>query len=98
MGLHFRKSVKVAPGVRVNFSKKGVGMSVGAKGVRYSVGPSGRRKKSGVLGVVAFWLFIGWWWYIVRFCLYDFPKFLIKKLVQLVKYLFRQYKARRAGS
>lgn len=43
MGLRFRKSVKIAPGVRVNFSKKGVGMSVGTKGARYSVHSSGRR-------------------------------------------------------
>jgi tetratricopeptide (TPR) repeat protein len=40
--LRFRKSIKVAPGVRVNLSKSGVGMSVGTKGVRVGVGPRGR--------------------------------------------------------
>ena len=43
MGLNFRKSFKVAPGVRVNVGKRGVGMSVGGKGLRYSVHSSGRR-------------------------------------------------------
>lgn len=43
MGLRYRKSFKIAPGVRVNLSKKGVGMSVGTKGARYSVSSTGRR-------------------------------------------------------
>lgn len=43
MGLRFRKSFKVAPGVRVNVSKSGVGMSFGGRGLRYSVHSSGRR-------------------------------------------------------
>lgn len=33
MGLRFRKSVKIAPGVRLNISKKSVGISAGVKGV-----------------------------------------------------------------
>ena len=43
MGFRMRKSIKVAPGVRVNVSKRGVGASVGGKGGRYSVHSSGRR-------------------------------------------------------
>jgi hypothetical protein len=35
MGFRMRKSMKVAPGVRLNVSKRGVGASVGAGGVRY---------------------------------------------------------------
>lgn len=31
MGIRFKKSVKIAPGVRVNIGKKSVGMSVGGK-------------------------------------------------------------------
>ena len=31
MGLRFRKSIKIAPGVKLNFSKKSVGVSVGGK-------------------------------------------------------------------
>ena len=43
MGLRFRKSFKIAPGVRMNFGKTGVGLSVGGNGLRYSVHSSGRR-------------------------------------------------------
>ncbi|HZQ64549.1 MAG TPA: DUF4236 domain-containing protein [Gaiellaceae bacterium] len=53
-GFRMRKSIKVAPGVRLNVSKRGVGASVGAGGVRYSVHSSGRRTvsaRSGVPGV-----------------------------------------------
>lgn len=31
MGFRFRKSIKIAPGVKLNFGKKSVGMSVGGK-------------------------------------------------------------------
>ncbi|MBZ5752605.1 DUF4236 domain-containing protein [Metabacillus rhizolycopersici] len=44
MGLNFRKSFKVAPGVRVNVSKSGVGASFGGKGLRYSVNSRGQRR------------------------------------------------------
>ena len=42
----FRKSIKVGPGVRMNVSKRGVGMSAGTRGARYSVHSSGRRTTS----------------------------------------------------
>lgn len=41
MGLRFRKSVKIAPGVRLNISKKSVGISAGVKGYRKSINSSG---------------------------------------------------------
>jgi Protein of unknown function (DUF4236) len=44
MGLRFRKSFKVAPGVRLSVGKKGVGASFGGKGLRYSVHSSGKRR------------------------------------------------------
>jgi tetratricopeptide (TPR) repeat protein len=47
-----RKSIKVAPGVRLNVSKSGVGASVGSRGARYSVHSSGRRTVSAGGGVV----------------------------------------------
>ena len=31
MGLRFRKSIKIAPGVKINIGKKSVGMSIGGK-------------------------------------------------------------------
>lgn len=43
MGFRFRKSFKVAPGVRLNVSKKSSSISVGGKGFRTSVSTTGRR-------------------------------------------------------
>ena len=31
MGFRFRKSVKIAPGVKINFGKKSMGLSIGGK-------------------------------------------------------------------
>ncbi|MGO5027597.1 DUF4236 domain-containing protein [Candidatus Agathobaculum pullicola] len=46
MGFRFRKSFKIAPGVRVNLGKKSIGISAGVKGARVSVNSSGRVTKS----------------------------------------------------
>lgn len=43
MGLRFRKSFKVAPGVRVNVGKKSVGVSVGGRSGHISVNSNGRK-------------------------------------------------------
>ena len=43
MGIRFRKSVKVAPGVRLNIGKKSASVSVGGKGFHTSVSTTGRR-------------------------------------------------------
>ena len=43
MGLNFRRSMKILPGVRLNFSKNGTGVSFGTRGARYSISPTGRR-------------------------------------------------------
>jgi len=37
MGFGFRKSFKIAPGIRLNVGSKSVGLSAGVKGLRYSV-------------------------------------------------------------
>ena len=42
----FRRSVKIAPGLRLNINKKSVGMSAGVRGARYSINSSGRRTSS----------------------------------------------------
>jgi Protein of unknown function (DUF4236) len=42
----FRRSVKIAPGVRLNFNKRSVGISAGVRGARYSVNSDGRRNRS----------------------------------------------------
>ena len=49
MAMRFRRSVKVAPGVKVNLSKKNVGVTVGTEGAHYSVNTSG--KKTTTVGV-----------------------------------------------
>lgn len=46
MGVRFRKSAKIAPGVRVNFNKKSASVSVGGKGAHYTVSSTGRRTSS----------------------------------------------------
>lgn len=43
MGLRFRKSFKIAPGIRLNFGKKSSSISFGGKGARYTVSTTGKR-------------------------------------------------------
>lgn len=43
MGFRFRKSVKIAPGVKLNFGKKSTSVSFGGKGARYTVSSTGRK-------------------------------------------------------
>jgi Protein of unknown function (DUF4236) len=50
-GVSDTQVIRVAPGVRLNVSRRGVGMSAGAGGVRYSVHSSGRRTVSARTGV-----------------------------------------------
>lgn len=42
MGMRFKKSKKIAPGIKLNVSNKSVGVSVGGKGVHHSVFPDRR--------------------------------------------------------
>ncbi len=51
MGFRLRKSIKIAPGVKLNVSKTGVGGSVGGRHGRYSAHSSGRRTVSASTGV-----------------------------------------------
>ena len=46
MGLRFRKSVKLAPGVKLNFNKKSTGITFGGKGVHYTINSKGRKTAS----------------------------------------------------
>ena len=46
MGMRFRKSFKIAPGVKLNLSKRGIGVSAGVKGARVSLNSKGRVTKS----------------------------------------------------
>lgn len=46
MGFRFRKSFKIAPGVRLNVGKKSMSVSMGARGVRHSINTKGQRRTS----------------------------------------------------
>ena len=54
MGWSFRKSFRIAPGVRINLSKRGASVSGGPKGAKLSVNTRKERRVSvGRFG--AFW-------------------------------------------
>lgn len=46
MGLRFRKSIKVAPGVKLNLNKKSVGITAGVKGAHYTINSKGKKTAS----------------------------------------------------
>jgi hypothetical protein len=50
MGFRYRKSVKLGGGLRLNLSKRGIGISAGVKGLRFGIGPSGARITAGIPG------------------------------------------------
>lgn len=50
MGLRFHKSVKIGKGMKINFSKSGVGASFGIPGFSYSVGKKGSYINAGIPG------------------------------------------------
>ena len=50
MGLRFRKSVKLIPGVRLNVGLRSASLSVGGRGVTYNIGSKGSRLTLGIPG------------------------------------------------
>ena len=46
MGLRFRKSIKVAPGVKVNLNKKSTSITFGGKGVHKTISSTGKKTSS----------------------------------------------------
>ena len=50
MGLRFRKSIKLMPGVRLNFGLKSASISIGASGATYNVGSRSSRVTMGIPG------------------------------------------------
>ncbi|HJP89039.1 MAG TPA: DUF4236 domain-containing protein [Candidatus Limnocylindrales bacterium] len=46
MGVRFRRSIKIAPGIKLNVTKTGLGLTAGVRGAHYSVHSSGRRTVS----------------------------------------------------
>lgn len=49
MGLRFRKSLKIAPGIKLNLNKKSASVTFGGKGLHHTVSTSG--KKTSTVGV-----------------------------------------------
>jgi hypothetical protein len=50
MGFRFRRSIKIAPGLRLNLGLRGLSASFGTKGLTYTVGTSGERLTAGIPG------------------------------------------------
>ncbi len=50
MGLRFRRSVRIMPGVSLNISKSGLGISAGPRGMKFGVGPRGVHRSVGLPG------------------------------------------------
>lgn len=46
MGLRFRKSFKIAPGVKLNINKKSTSVTFGTRGAHYTINSNGKRTKS----------------------------------------------------
>lgn len=49
MGLRFRKSIKIAPGLKLNINKKSIGLSAGVRGAHVSVNSNGTKTVSASL-------------------------------------------------
>jgi hypothetical protein len=50
MGLRFRRSFRLIPGIRLNLGKSGVSTSIGRRGAWFTVGPKGARATVGIPG------------------------------------------------
>ena len=50
MGFRFRRSVKIAPGIRLNFGKKGISTTIGPRGAKMTFGKDGVRQTVGLPG------------------------------------------------
>ena len=55
MGLRFRRSVRVLPGVRLNVGLKSASVSFGRRGFHYTMGTQGRRVTAGIPGTGLSW-------------------------------------------
>jgi hypothetical protein len=50
MGFRFRRSVRLIPGLRLNFTHRGMSASFGAKGFRHTIGSRGHHTSLGIPG------------------------------------------------
>src|SRR6266404_7138769 len=50
MSFRFRRSIKILPGVRLNFGKRGISTSIGVRGAHITLGKTGTRTTIGLPG------------------------------------------------
>ena len=50
MGFRFRRSIRLAPGIRLNLSSRGVSATIGPRGASINVGPRGTYANVGIPG------------------------------------------------
>ena len=50
MGMRFRKSIKIMPGVKINFSKSGMSTTIGPRGASINIGKNGTYLNTGIPG------------------------------------------------
>lgn len=50
MGFRFRRSIKILPGIRLNFGKRGISTSIGVRGAHVTLGKTGTRATVGLPG------------------------------------------------
>lgn len=50
MGIRFRKSIKIMPGVRINLSKSGISTTIGPRGASINIGKNGTYLNTGIPG------------------------------------------------
>jgi hypothetical protein len=55
MGFNFRKSIRIAPGVRINLSKGGISLSGGTRGASINLGRRGVKTTLGAPGTGFSW-------------------------------------------
>lgn len=57
MALRFRRSINIAPGIKLNFGKKSMSVSVGVRGAHYTVNTKGQSTRSvGIPGTGVSWI------------------------------------------
>jgi hypothetical protein len=55
VGFRFRKSIRIAPGLRLNLSGSGASVSLGPRGLTYNMGKMGTRLTAGIPGTGLSW-------------------------------------------
>ncbi len=59
MGWSFRESIKILPGVRLNFSRRGIGASIGTKGLHFGFGGGRAPRITGGIGPLHYYQSFG---------------------------------------